>query len=106
MSDEPTDEVDYVGAVVWLECKRHHRIGRLLMNRGWREVVYAPTDYARQPERWPLSRHDLFSEPVCPGGCGFEVGAPADVLVQRVLTLAKNPNGDEETFTLTDIRPG
>jgi hypothetical protein len=49
--------------------------------------------------------HCFWSEPACPGGCQFEVGAPADVLIGRAVTLANDPDADEDTFILTDIAP-
>jgi len=75
------------------------------MNRGWSVVEYRRADNPGQPESWPLKRADFWSEPACPGGCQFEVGAAADVLIGRVVTLANNPDADEDTFKLTDIAP-
>lgn len=105
MSTSRPDHVDHRGAVLRLECRRHHLVGRLLMNRGWSVVEYRRADNPGQPERWPLKRADFWSEPACPGGCQFEVGAAADVLIGRVVTFANNPDADEDTFKLTDIAP-
>jgi hypothetical protein len=75
------------------------------MNRGWSVVEYRRTENTGRPERWPLERDDFWSEPACPGGCQFEVGAPADVLIRRAVTLTNDPDADEDTFILTDIAP-
>jgi len=75
------------------------------MNRGWDVIEYRRTGQAGAPDRWPLSRADVYSEPACPGGCDLEVGAPADILVHRVVDLANDPDADEDTFTLTNIGP-
>lgn len=105
MSNPHPAHVDRLGAVLRLECRRRHPVGRLLMNRGWSVVEYRRTGNTGQPERWALERADFWSEPACPGGCQFEVGASADVLIRRVLTLANNPDADEDTFILADIAP-
>ena len=75
------------------------------MNRGWSVVEYRRTDNFDQPERWPLERADFWSEPACPGGCQFEVGATRRCIDRRVVTLANDPDADEDTFILTDIAP-
>lgn len=103
MSDTP--DVDNLGAVLRLECHRHHPVGRLLMNRFHRQVEYRRIGQTGPPDLWPRDRNDFYSEPACPGGCPYEVGAPADVLVQRVVDLANYPEAEEDTFELSDIGP-
>jgi hypothetical protein len=92
-----------VGARLHLKCRRHHEVGTLWMKRPNPKINYRRQ--AGPPELWPRNRADFYSEPRCPGGCGYEVGAPANVLVQRVIELAENPNADEATFVLINIGP-
>ena len=105
ISMSETPDVDNLGAVLWLECHRHHPVGRLLMNRPQRQIEYRRAGQIGPPDSWPLNRDDFYSEPACPGGCPYEVGAPADLLVRRVVNLANDSNAEEDTFELSDVGP-
>ena len=100
-----TPDIDNLGSVLWLECHRHHPVGRLLMNRFDGRIEYRRAGQTGPPDLWPLNRDDLYSEPACPGGCSYEVGAPTDLLVRRVVDIANDPNADEDSFELSDIGP-
>src|SRR6478672_8048231 len=100
MSETP-DGVDHI-AVLHLECRRGHYVGRLLIDRGDRFIEFWRADDTSQPEWWVLTDTGVFSQR-CPGGCWREVGASRHELVRRVLALADDPRRDEETFVLRDI---
>jgi hypothetical protein len=106
MSDVPSGPAEHVSALLRLVCRRGHHVGQLFMpSHAHHHIEYRKAGQTGTPEFWPLDRADFWSEPVCPGGCQFEVGAPADGLIRRVVALANNPDADEGTFTLTHIRP-
>jgi hypothetical protein len=98
-------DTDNIAAIVELSCRAHHPVGNLWMNRPNPRISYRRVGQTGPPDLWPLDRDDIYSEPACPGGCPYEVGAPADVLVRRLLELANDPNNDTATFQLSNIGP-
>ena len=98
-------DADNVSAVLRLSCPNGHEVGRLFMQRGQPWIEYKSARKFDPPELWPVGKDDLYSERVCPGGCQYEVGAPADHLVQRVIALTNDSATDQDTFTLTFIGP-
>jgi hypothetical protein len=53
-----TPDVDNLGAALWLECHRHHPVGRLLMNRPQRQIEYRRT--GQRLGRRPMCRFGAF----------------------------------------------
>lgn len=93
--------VERISAVLTLECRRRHEVGRLQIYRVDRWIEFWHVD-SLQPESWTLSDSGMFSER-CPGGCRREVGASKHHLVRRLLALADDHERNEETFTLMDV---
>lgn len=99
-----SESADNIAAVLSLECRNHHYCGQLITHRGHAAIDYLNVDGLRHP--WTLHIHDgFFSLPTCPGGCQHEVAEVPEELEAILTELAKNPDEDEDSYTLKFLGP-
>jgi hypothetical protein len=95
-----------IGALLRLMCPNGHDVGLLFMRgRGPPRIEYKRAGQLDPPHFWPLDKDGFYSEPVCPGGCRYEVGELADRLVQTVVALANDSTTGHDSYTLTFLGP-
>jgi hypothetical protein len=105
MSDMDPNDVDHIDAYVWLLCKNGHRVGHLHGRRGMNRIEHKRAGQPDPPDYWPLNKTDIYSEPVCPGGCQHEVGDLAERLVEKVITLVNDSRNDHDIYVLKFLGP-
>jgi hypothetical protein len=93
-----------ISALLTLHCKNNHFLGRLITRRPHAVIRYVNPGGVRHP--WTDHFHcGLFSLPVCPGGCQYEVAETLDNLQAKLEELAADPDRYEDTYTLKFLGP-
>ncbi len=93
-----------ISALLTLNCKNNHFLGRLITRPPRATIGYVDPGGVLHP--WTdRFRYGFFSLPVCPGGCEYEVAETLDKLGAKLKELAADPGRYEETYTLKFLRP-